>query len=213
MTANTIRVLAVDDSETFLRGVESIISVEEDMTLVGKATTGEKAMRLMAVIHPDVSLIDLRLRWREEADRPSQAHGIKTIREIIRRFPRARIIVISSFSERRWVVQAIKAGAHGYLPKEASAAQIVQAIRTVAAGDVVLTAEQLTWLREPAERLTQREKEVLALLVQGRSDIEIARALGIATRTASKHVENIREKLGVKNRWEAVVEARRRGLY
>ena len=212
MTTDIIRIFAVDDSETFLRGIESILALEEDLMLIGKAHFGQEAARQIAMLRPDVILMDLRLRWNASTDFPSQADGIQTLSETIRRWPKARIIVISSFSERRWVVQAVDAGAQGYLPKELSAEQMIIAIRAVARGDVALSAEQLRWLRDSVDPLTRREKEVLALLAEGKSDAEIASQLGIATRTASKHVENLRDKLEARSRWEAVIEARRRGL-
>jgi DNA-binding NarL/FixJ family response regulator len=104
------------------------------------------------------------------------------------------------------------AGACGFLPKEASVDELVAAIHTAARGGVVLTAEQLRWLREPLDPLTPREREVLALLAQGKSDGEIALALGVAVRTASKHVENIRQKVGASSRGEAVALALEKGL-
>ena len=212
MTTEIIRIFAVDDSETFLRGIESILALEDDVAMIGKAHFGEEAVRRIVMLRPDVVLMDLRLRWNEATDFPSQMDGIQTLSEIIRHWPEARIIVISSFSERRWVVQAMDAGAQGYLPKEVSAEQMIIAIRAVAYGNVALSAEQLRWLRNDIDPLTQREEEVLALLAEGKSDAEIARQLGITRRTASKHVENLRDKLGARSRWEAVVKARHRGL-
>ena len=209
---SVIRVLAVDDSETFLRGVEGLLALEPDIELVGKAGNGSEALRQALSLRPDVILVDLRLCWDEQDEKPTQDDGLRAIQALARNCPQARIVVISSFWEQRWVVQAMDAGAHGYLAKETSAEQIVAAIRTVARGGVVLTAEQLAWLREPVEPLTPREREVLALLCEGYSDAEIGRRLGIASRTASKHVENIRDKLEASSRWEAVIEARRRGL-
>lgn len=209
---SVIRVLAIDDSETFLRGVESLLALEPGIELVGKAGNGSEALRQARGLHPDVILADLRLCWDERVEKPTQADGLRTIQALARCCPQAWIVVISSFWEQRWVVQAMDAGAQGYLAKEASAEQIVAAIRTVAQRGVVLTAEQFSWLREPVESLTPREREVLTLLAEGYSDAEIGRRLGIASRTASKHVENIREKLEAGSRWEAVATARRRGL-
>ena len=209
---SAIRVLAVDDSETFLHGIESLLALEPDMQLVGKAHCGWEALDKACSLNPDIVLADLRLSWQEQRERPTQAAGLRTIREITHACPQVKIIVISSFSERRWVVQAINAGAQGYLPKEASAAEIIAAIRTGAAGGVVFSAEQLAWLRSPGEVLTRREKQVLALLAEGKSDGEIGYQLGIAMSTASKHVENIRDKMDVSSRGEAVAEARKKGL-
>ncbi len=207
-----IRVLAVDDSEMFLRGLGSILSLEANLELVGTAHEGEKAVELARQVSPDVIILDLRLTWNNSDDRPSQAAGLRVLREMAASCAQIRVIVMSSYSERRWVVQAMDAGANGFLPKEADVDVIISAIHTVARGGVVLTPEQLRWLREPLDPLTQREREVLALLAQGKSDGDIALALGIAVRTASKHVENIRQKLGASSRGEAVALALETGL-
>ena len=209
---SAIRVLAVDDSETFLHGIESLLALEPDMQLVGKAHCGWEALDKACSLNPDIVLADLRLSWQEQRERPTQAAGLRMIQEITDVCPQVKIIVISSFSERRWVVQAINAGAQGYLPKEASVEMILSAVRTAARGGVVLSAEQLAWLRSPGESLTPREREVLALVAEGKSDGEIGYQLGIAMSTASKHVENIRDKMDVSSRGEAVAEARKKGL-
>lgn len=209
----TIRILAVDDSETFLRGLSSLLALEPDLEMMVTAGSGVEAVEQTRILLPDVVLLDLRLAWEKgDTHRPSQADGLRTIREVLAVHRDASLIVISAFSERRWLVEAMDAGARGYLPKEARGEEILAAIRVVAQGGVALTPEQLAWLRVSANPLTIREKEVLALLAEGKSDAEIARRLSIATATASKHVENIRQKLGASSRGEAVVMARHQGL-
>jgi DNA-binding NarL/FixJ family response regulator len=205
-------VMAVDDSEMFLRGLASILALEPELELVGTAREGEQAVRLVRLLAPDVVILDLRLTWNSDDERPSQTAGLNVLRQVAASLPDTAVIVMSSFSERRWVVQAMDAGASGFLPKEASVEELVAAVRTAARGGVVLTAEQLHWLRKPLDPLTPREREVLALLTQGKSDGEIALALGVAVRTASKHVENIRQKVGASSRGEAVALAREAGL-
>lgn len=207
-----IRVLAVDDSETFLRGLETLLALEPDIELAGVARNGGEAVAQARHLQPDIVLIDLRLAWDKGSERAMQESGLRAIRELCAACPQAGAIVISSFSERRWVVLAMDAGARGYLPKEVHPDAIMAAVRTVASGGIVLTPEQLGWLRDPIEPLTGREKDVLALLAQGQSDKEIAFRLGISIGTASKHVENIREKLGASSRGEAVAQAREQGL-
>lgn len=205
-------VMAVDDSEMFLRGLASILALEPELELVGTAREGEQAVRLVRLLAPDVVILDLRLTWNSDDERPSQTAGLNVLRQVAASLPDTAVIVMSSFSERRWVTQAMDAGASGFLPKEASVEELVAAVRTAARGGVVLTAEQLHWLRKPLDPLTPREREVLALLTQGKSDGEIALALGVAVRTASKHVENIRQKVGASSRGEAVALAREAGL-
>jgi DNA-binding NarL/FixJ family response regulator len=204
--------MAVDDSEMFLRGLASILALEPELELVGTAREGEQAVRLVRLLTPDVVILDLRLTWNSDDERPSQTAGLNVLRQVAASLPDTAVIVMSSFSERRWVTQAMDAGASGFLPKEASVEELVAAVRTAARGGVVLTAEQLHWLRKPIDPLTPREREVLALLTQGKSDGEIALALGVAVRTASKHVENIRQKVGASSRGEAVALARETGL-
>lgn len=205
-------ILAVDDSEMFLRGLASILALEPAIELIGTAHEGEQAVEVAQLLTPDVIILDLRLAWNSSDERPSQAAGLRALRQFAANVPDAAVIVMSSFAERRWVVQAMDAGASGFLPKEASVDELVAAIHTAARGGVVLTAEQLRWLREPLDPLTPREREVLALLAQGKSDGEIALALGVAVRTASKHVENIRQKVGASSRGEAVALTLEKGL-
>jgi DNA-binding NarL/FixJ family response regulator len=205
-------ILAVDDSEMFLRGLASILALEPEIELIGTAHEGEQAVEVAQLHTPDVIILDLRLSWNSSDERPSQAAGLRVLRQFAANVPDTAVIVMSSFAERRWVVQAMDAGACGFLPKEASVDELVAAIHTAARGGVVLTAEQLRWLREPLDPLTPREREVLALLAQGKSDGEIALALGVAVRTASKHVENIRQKVGASSRGEAVALALEKGL-
>ena len=209
---SVIHILAVDDSETFLRGIESLLARESDLQVVDAAQCGATAVEKAKTLRPHVLLADLRLSWEGRGERPTQETGLRMIRRINQIDPQVKVLVLSGSSERRWVVQAMNAGAQGYLAKESSGEQIIRGIRVVAAGGIALTAEQLAWLRQPGEQLTQREMEVLMFLAEGKSDAEIGRALYIATRTASKHVENIRDKLGAGSRWEAVVVARRLGL-
>jgi DNA-binding NarL/FixJ family response regulator len=209
---NTISVLAIDDSETFLHGIESLLALEPDLQLVGKARCGQEAVAKACALKPAITLADLRLCWQAERERPTQEAGLRMIREVVNACPPVKVIVISSYSERCWVVQAVNAGAQGYLPKEASVETILNAIRIAAQGGIVLTQEQLTWLRSPEETLTPREREVLVLLAAGKSDAQIALQLSIAMSTASKHVENIRNKMDVSSRGEAVAAARDRGL-
>lgn len=207
-----ISIVTVDDSEMFLRGLASILALEPDITLIGTAHEGEQAVEVAQLRTPDVIILDLRLSWNSSDERPSQATGLHILRQLAATVPDAAVIVMSSFAERHWVVQAMDAGASGFLPKEASVDALVAAIHTAARGGVVLTAEQLRWLREPLDPLTPREREVLALLAQGKSDGEIALALGVAVRTASKHVENIRQKVGASSRGEAVALTLEKGL-
>ncbi len=207
-----IQVLAVDDSETFLHGIQSLLALEPDLQLVGKAHCGAEAVEKTCALNPDIVLADLRLCWRDSLERPTHAAGLRMIREITNACPQTKVVMISSFAERRCLVNAVNAGAQGYLPKESSVDTILDAIRIAAQGGVVLTSKQLAWLQTPLETLTPREKQVLALLAEGKSDAQIGLQLGIAMGTASKHVENIRDKLEVSSRGEAVAEARRKGL-
>lgn len=209
---NPIRILAVEDSQTFLHGLERVLEFEPGITIVGTATCGDEAVAQAARLAPDVVLLDLRITWQGNDAPPAQEKGLRAIREIKAKAHARSIVVLTSHTERKWVIQVVEAGASGFVSKDAPSDEIAAAVRTAARGGVVLTAEQLEWVRDNADLLTAREKEVLALLDQGLSDIEIAQRLHIERGTASKHVENIRQKLEARSRSEAVALARQRGL-
>ena len=212
MTDKKIKVLIIDDAKMFLYGIEALLRMEPDITILSTAETGAQAVRRAVDLRPDVVLVDLRIKWLENDPHPEITSGIRTIRELLQQIPDLAILVITSFAEKRWLVQAMDAGATGLLAKECEPYEIVIAIREVYRGRTVLTGEQLRWLREIQGLLTTREKEVLKLVIQGLDDQKIANSLRVKTSTVRKHVENLRTKLHARNRLEIVIYTMQKGL-
>ncbi len=201
-----IRVLSVDDHELMRRGIRfSLLSVE-DIELVAEAHSGEEALRLCDEVGPDVVLMDMYLT--------GSMDGIATTRAIRERCPQVQVLALSSFFEKGLVQGAMQAGAIGYLVKGVSGAELADAIRAAYAGRPTLTSEAVEVLIEPTRPqsrlgndLTERELEVLALLVEGLSNAEIADRMYLSVAAIKYHVSNILSKLGASNRTEAATMA------
>ncbi|MDF3038381.1 MAG: two component transcriptional regulator, LuxR family [Thermomicrobiales bacterium] len=203
---NKIRVVVVDDHPATRTGLAALLDAQPDMATIGQAANGEVGVRLVAALRPDVALIDLRL---------PKLGGVETIARLTRMHLPTRIIVVTSFAQDELVLQALRAGAQGYLLKDASGDELAAAVRAVGGGGSYLTplvAGKLASTLTQAERLTPREQEVLHLVGQGLADKEIAVALGTSTKTAQFHVANVLGKLGAQNRTDAVRIAYARGL-
>jgi len=208
-----LRILIADDHAVVREGLAAIITVQPDMELAGQAGDGVEAVELARASRPDVILLDLVM--------PRQ-DGLATIQTIKQADPQARILVLTSFADDERVFPAIKAGALGYLLKDTSRDQLLQAIRDVAQGRATLHPEiALKVIRElkpsgelPAERvsLTEREVETLRLIARGMTNEEIAAALVIHERTVAKYVSSILDKLHLANRTQAALYALREGL-
>ncbi len=209
----TIRVLIADDHPLVREGLRGLISAESDMELVGEAANGAEAVEKAAALDPDIILLDLLMPVKS---------GLEAIIEITQHDPDAKILVVTSFAEDEQIFPAIKAGALGYLLKDASPRELLQAIRNVRLGESSLhpaIARRLVrQFTEPSvtpaseTSLTERELEVLKLLAQGLSNQGIADTLVVSERTVGKHVGNILEKLHLANRTQAALYALREGL-
>jgi NarL family two-component system response regulator LiaR len=209
--SESIRVLSVDDHELLRRGIRFSMLSFDDLELVGEAADGEEALVMCAETSPDVVLMDMHLT--------SELDGIAAIRGIRERFPKIQVVALSSFFDRDLVQNAMQAGAIGYLVKGVSGEELAGSIRAAHAGRPVLGAEAVNALVQPAgpesgpgHDLTTREGEVLALLVEGLSNAEIAAQLHVTVATVKYHVSNILSKLGATNRTEAAALARQYGL-
>ncbi len=202
-----ISVLLVDDHEMVRLGVSSYLSIQDDIEVVGEAENGrigyEKAMEL----RPDIILMDLVM---EEMD------GIESTKLILKKWPEAKIIIVTSFIDDEKVYPAIEAGAAGYLLKTSKASEIAHAIRATFRGETVLEPEvtgkmmeRLMKKQEPSlhEELTKREHEILMLISEGMSNQEIADDLFITLKTVKTHVSNILAKLDVEDRTQAAIYA------
>lgn len=200
------RVVVVDDHPATRAGLAMLLDAEPDMAVIGQAADGEEGLRMVAALRPEVALVDLRL---------PKLGGVETITRIARLNLSTRTIVVTSFAQDELVLQALRAGAQGYLLKDASAAELAAAVRMVGGGGTYLTpfvAGKLAGTLVQQERLTRREREVLHLIGRGLADKEIAVELGTTAKTAQYHVGNLLDKLGAQNRTDAVRIAYARGL-
>ncbi len=212
-TQESIRILVVDDHTVVRKGLQALIATEPGMVMVGEAATGQEAVELARRLQPDVVLVDLVMPVMD---------GIQAIAAITRAHPRIRILALTSFAEEDKVYPAIKAGALGYLLKDASPEQLLQAIRDVYRGvptlDSSLAFKLIQEIQRPTELpmspepLSEREVEVLRLVAQGLSNQEIADRLCISERTVRNHVGNILNKLHLANRTQAALYALRQGI-
>ena len=200
-----IRVLLVDDHTMVRRGLATFLMVYDDLELAGEAANGEAAIQLCAQHKPDVVLMDIMMPGMD---------GVAATRAIRQQFPQAQVIALTSFKEEAMIQGVLQAGAIGYLLKDVSAEELAQAIRAAHIGRATLSPEVTQTLVHaasqppvPGEDLTAREKEVLALLVNGSSNIEIAEKLVVSASTVKSHVSSILSKLGVSSRTEAVALA------
>jgi DNA-binding NarL/FixJ family response regulator len=211
-----IRVLVVDDHAVVRQGLRTFLELQEDLEVVGEAADGGAAVAEAERLAPDVVLMDLAMPG---------VDGVAAIRELRTRVPDARAIALTSFSDDERVFGAIRAGAAGYLLKDVDPGELVAGIRTVAAGQGLLSPPVAARLLEemsdgaahPAAdeqkaALTPREREVLVLIAGGRSNKRIALELGVAEKTVKTHVGHVLAKLGVSDRTQAALWAVRHGL-
>jgi NarL family two-component system response regulator LiaR len=211
MMANTpIRVLLVDDHAMVRRGLATFLMVYDDLELVGEAADGRTAVQLCATLLPDVVLMDLVM---------PEMDGVATTRAIRQKFPTVQVIALTSFKEEERIQNVLQAGAIAYLLKDVSAETLAGAIREAHAGRATFSPQATQALIHAATQpptvghdLTEREQEVLVLLVKGLNNTEIAVQLGVSPSTIKSHVSHVLAKLGVNGRTEAVVLAVRHGL-
>lgn len=202
---NQIKVLLVDDHNVVRSGLAAVLSVADDLKLVGEASDGEEAIRLSERLQPDVILMDLLM---------PKMDGVQATKVIKDRWPKIQVIALTSFKEKEYVEGALKAGALGYLLKNVSADELVNAIRRAVAGQPSLSPEAAQVLiqkvnepTQPGFDMTDREKEILVLMVEGLSNNDIAERLIVSQSTVKFHVSNVLSKLGVASRTEAVALA------
>jgi DNA-binding NarL/FixJ family response regulator len=200
-----IRVLVVDDHPVVRQGLRTFLDLQDDMTVVGEAGDGESAVAVATETAPDIVLLDLRMPG---------ADGVATLRALRGRGLPARVLVVTSFSEPSAVVPAMRAGAAGYVYKDVDPPALAAAIRAVHAGHVLMHPDVAGVLATGGapDRLTPRERQVLAQVAAGRSNREIARALSLSEKTVKTHVSAIFGKLGVADRTQAALHAVRAGL-
>jgi len=204
-TPHTIRVMLVDDHNVVRSGLATFLRAYEDLELVGEATNGQEAVRLCRQVNPDVILMDLMM---------PEMDGIAATRAILAEYPDIKIIAMTSFEDEQLVHGVLAAGAISYLLKNVASEELSKAIRDAASGRSTLAPEAARVLvqstrptTQPSSGLTEREREVLNLVVQGHSNQQIADALVVSLATVKAHISSILSKLGVSSRTEAIAYA------
>jgi DNA-binding NarL/FixJ family response regulator len=200
-----IRILLADDHQLVRAGLAGLIESTEDMSVVGQAENGRLAVELAAEVHPDVVLMDLSMPVMD---------GVEATRELLRSQPGSIVVVLTSFSDRARVTEALKAGAVGYLLKDSDPRDLLAAVRSAAEGHAPLdprVARALLPGAEPAspdEGLSVRERQVLNLVAKGLANKQIGRMLGISERTVKAHLGRVFRQIGVADRTSAALWAR-----
>jgi DNA-binding NarL/FixJ family response regulator len=204
-TSSTIRILCADDHSLVRKGIASILANESDIRLVAEASNGREAIEQFRQHRPEVTLMDLRM---------PEMDGIEASRQILREFPDANIIALTSYDGDQEIYRALEAGVKGYLLKEMVHTEVLRAIRIVHSGKRLMPPEVAQRLSEyfPQAALSPREVEVLTLVARGLSNKEIAQQLGTAAGTIKIHVQNILAKLGASDRTHAVTIGVQRGI-
>lgn len=213
---DNVRVLLGDDHVVLRQGLRRILEDRRDWRVVAEAGNGRDAVRQAIELNPDVAVLDIGMPL---------LNGIEATRQILRRAPSVRVLILSMHSEQAYVTQAVQAGARGYLLKESAGAELIEAIASVAAGRSYFSppVAQVVfddYVRSLTERgitdkfdaLSEREREVLQLVAEGRSSKEIAEVLSISPATVETHRTHVLQKLGLRNTAEVVRYATRRGI-
>ncbi len=198
----TIKLIIVDDHAVVRSGLGKFLKVHKDFQLVAEASDGKEAVQMVSLHKPDVVLMDLMM---------PEVDGVAATREIHQKYPKVKVIALTSFSEQNMVQGALQAGAIGYLQKNVTASELANAIRSACAGKMTLSPEATQALAQsaaqpqiPGNQLTDRERDVLKCMVDGLNNHEIAEQLVISLGTVKFHISNIFQKLGVDSRVEAV---------
>jgi DNA-binding NarL/FixJ family response regulator len=204
-----IRILIADDHEVVRRGLAQLISGVEDMEVVGEASNGAEAAELASTHEADVALMDLSMPVLD---------GVEGTRRIKATHPDLPVVILTSFSERDRILDAIDAGAVGYLLKDADPDELLRGVRSAALGDSPFSPKAAKALlslgvqRQTAEKLTPREREVLVAICDGLPNKLIARRLGIAEKTVKTHLTRVFDRIGVQDRTQAALWAERNGF-
>lgn len=210
-----LRVLIADDHPLFRHGIHEFLNLAPDMLVVGEATSGEEAIAQAEALHPDVILMDVHMPG---------VNGIEATRRILHDSPHIRILVLTMFEDDGTVFAAMRAGARGYILKEAEKDNILRAIQAVGNGEAIFSPTIATRLidffttqatalpKEIFPSLTERERGILQLIARGQSNADIARELSLSPKTVYNYVSNILSKLQVADRAQAIIRAREAGL-
>jgi len=218
MERQTIRVLIVDDQRLMREGLRVLLELEPDMKVVGEAENGAEALAAYETLRPDVVLMDVRM---------PVMNGVEATRRLSARWPAAGVIILTTFDDDAYIFDGLRAGALGYLLKDVSGEVLARAVRTVAGGGALIepsvarkVVDEFARLAPPArppeatlpEPLSEREREILRLLAQGLSNREIGQRLYLAEGTVKNYVTAILQKVGARDRTQAVIMAQKLGL-
>lgn len=209
MTEHAIRLLLVDDHTVVRQGLKMVLSLEPDLDVIGEAANGQEALELVAHLAPQVVLMDLLMPVMD---------GVTAIRQLKRNHPEIEVVALTSVLEDRLVIDAVEAGAAGYLLKETGPEELIEAIHAAARGEVRLHPKAQKRLvkevrtPEMRESLTERETETLRLIAKGLANKGIAAHLGVSEVTVKTHVSSILSKLGLSSRTQAALFALKEGL-
>lgn len=213
LTTRTIRLVLVDDHAILRQGLRSLLEREDDLVVVGEASSEGEAEAVVHAVSPDVVLLDLKL------SAGSDFEGLSLCAKLSAAHPQVGLLVLTTFLDEDLVVRAVHAGARGYVVKDVDTTELVRAIRAISSGESAFDARSaaavvrsLNGRTEPRQQLTDRELDVLRLLATGLSNQKIGETLFISGTTAKFHVSNIMRKLEVSRRAEAVYAASKRGL-
>jgi DNA-binding NarL/FixJ family response regulator len=210
-----LRVLIADDHPLFRHGIREFLSLASEIQVVGEATSGEEVITQAEALHPDVILMDVNMPG---------GNGIEATRRILHDSPHIRILVVTMFEDDGTVFAAMRAGARGYILKDAEKENILRAIQAIGNGEAIFSPTIATRLidffatqastlpKEIFPSLTEREREILQLIARGRSNADIARELSLSPKTIYNYVSNILSKLQVADRAQAIIRAREAGL-
>jgi DNA-binding NarL/FixJ family response regulator len=208
-----ISVVIADDHSLVRQGVARYLDSTDGIGVVGEASTGAEIVRVVEQVQPDVALLDIRM---------PEMDGLEAAREIRDRVPETGVVILTAYDDRHFVVEAVRAGARGYVLKSRDADTLIQTIRLVAEGNMVIDPQLVTALADElttaskrdrsAETLSEREVEILQLVAFGDTNRDVASKLYISPDTVKTHLEHIYQKLGATDRTAAVAEALRRRL-
>ena len=209
---NKVKVLIVDDHAIMRDGIRALLTVNDDIEVIGEASEGREAIKKLEQLKPDVIVMDIAMPGMD---------GMEATRQMVKANARVKVLILTQHDNKEYILQAIKAGAAGFVPKRALGSELVSAIRAVSRGDSVLYPSVASALIEdyrqrseldPYDRLTAREREILKLIAEGHTSQEIADMLVISLKTVLGHRTKIMEKLDIHNRTELIKYAMRKGL-
>ncbi len=209
---HTIRILLADDHAIMRDGIRALINLHDDIEIVGEASEGRETIDKVQELEPDIVVMDIAMPGMD---------GLEATRRIKNKYPKVKVLVLTQYNNREYILSAIKAGAAGYVPKRALGSDLISALRAIQRGESFLYPSAAAALIEdyrqqaevePYDRLTAREREVLKLIAEGRTSREVADILFISLKTVQGHRAKIMEKLDIHNRTELIKYAMRKGL-